>query len=89
MIAIPGQQIRSDLTGSNHPTWDPIGSETDLIKSYIGSDGSRVWDYSTWGDTFFQFSPPHILQSDNGREFVNELISSLQLDFPGNINFKL
>ena len=34
-------------------------------------------------DIFFMFGPPHILQSDNGREFVNELINSLQLDFPG------
>jgi hypothetical protein len=30
---------------------------------------------------------PHILQSDNGCEFVNELINSLTLDFPGYIEF--
>lgn len=32
---------------------------------------------------FFNFGPPKILQSDNGREFVNELITSLREDFPG------
>lgn len=39
--------------------------------------------YQTVREIFFMFGPPHILQSDNGREFVNELINSLQLDFPG------
>jgi integrase-like protein len=34
-------------------------------------------------EIFFLFGPPRILQSDNGREFVNELINSLRSDFPG------
>ena len=38
-------------------------------------------------DVFFMFGPPKILQSDNGREFVNELINSLQSDFPGYKHF--
>ncbi|CAF1066503.1 unnamed protein product [Adineta ricciae] len=39
--------------------------------------------YDCVREIFFQFGPPHILQSDNGREFVNELINSLEVDFPG------
>ncbi|CAF0929775.1 unnamed protein product [Adineta ricciae] len=39
--------------------------------------------YDCVREIFFQFGPPHILQSDNGREFVNELINSLEADFPG------
>ena len=34
---------------------------------------------------FFNFGPPRILQSDNGREFVNDLMNSLQNDFPGRL----
>ncbi|CAF4136195.1 unnamed protein product, partial [Adineta steineri] len=33
-------------------------------------------------EIFFMFGPPRIFQSDNGREFTNELINSLQIDFP-------
>ncbi|CAF0991427.1 unnamed protein product [Adineta steineri] len=31
---------------------------------------------------FLMFGPSRTLQSDNGREFTNELINSLQVDFP-------
>jgi hypothetical protein len=34
-------------------------------------------------DIFFMFGPFRILQFDNGREFVNDLINSLQSGFPG------
>lgn len=39
--------------------------------------------FSVVREIFFQFGPPRILQSDNGREFVNSLIDSLKVDFPG------
>ena len=39
--------------------------------------------YDCVRDIFFLFGAPRILQSDNGREFVNELINSLVSDFPG------
>ncbi len=34
-------------------------------------------------EIFFMLGAPRILQSDNCREFVNELINSLRSDFPG------
>ena len=39
--------------------------------------------YNCVREIFFMFGAPVILQSDNGREFVNELINSLESDFPG------
>lgn len=39
--------------------------------------------YNCVKEIFFMFGPPRILQSDNGREFVNELINSLCSDFQG------
>ena len=39
--------------------------------------------YSVVRYIFFNFGPPRILQSDNGREFVNDLMNGLQDDFPG------
>lgn len=39
--------------------------------------------YSVVRNIFFNFGPPRILQSDNGREFVNDLMNSLEDDFPG------
>ena len=39
--------------------------------------------YQVVREIFFMFGPPRILQSDNGREFVNDLINGLQSDFPG------
>jgi hypothetical protein len=41
--------------------------------------------YSVVRHIFFSFGPPRILQSDNGCEFVNDLINSLQTDFPGEL----
>ncbi|CAF3853491.1 unnamed protein product [Rotaria magnacalcarata] len=38
--------------------------------------------YNCVREIFFMFGAPAILQSDNEREFVNELINSLQVDFP-------
>lgn len=43
--------------------------------------------YDCVREIFYHFGPPKILQSDNGREFVNGLINSLQLDFPGKRRF--
>ena len=39
--------------------------------------------YESIREIFLTFGPPHILQSDNGTEFVNHLINSLKDDFPG------
>ena len=39
--------------------------------------------HSAVRNIFFNFGPPRILQSDNGREFVNDLMNSLEDDFPG------
>ena len=39
--------------------------------------------FSVVRNIFFNFGPPRVLQSDNGREFVNDLMSSLQNDFSG------
>jgi transposase InsO family protein len=39
--------------------------------------------YNSIREIFFLFGAPRILQSDNGREFVNQLINSLLSDFPG------
>jgi hypothetical protein len=39
--------------------------------------------YNCTREIFFLFGAPHILQSDNGREFVNQLINGLERDFPG------
>ena len=38
--------------------------------------------YNCAPEIFFMFEAPAILQSDNGCEFVNELINSLESDFP-------
>ncbi len=39
--------------------------------------------YNVIREIFYLFGAPRILQSDNGREFVNQLINSLRSDFPG------
>ena len=41
--------------------------------------------YSVVRNVFFNFGPPRILQSDNGREFVNDMMNGLQDDFSGKI----
>ena len=41
--------------------------------------------HSVVRNIFYSFEPPRILQSDNGHEFVKDLINSLQNDFPGEI----
>jgi hypothetical protein len=44
--------------------------------------------YSVVRNIFFNFGPPRILQSDNGHEFVNDLMNGLQDDFPGKISLR-
>ena len=39
--------------------------------------------FSVVRNIFFNFGPSRILQSDNGREFVNDLMSRLQNEFSG------
>jgi hypothetical protein len=39
--------------------------------------------YTCVREILLMFGAPRIFQSDNGREFVNELINSLQSDFKG------
>lgn len=51
------------------------------VKPLENKEASEV--YQAMREIFLTFGPPHILQSDNGTEFVNKLINSFKIDFPG------
>ena len=40
--------------------------------------------YNLQNKVFAYFGTPHILHSDNGREFVNEIVQTLVKQWPGN-----
>ena len=50
-------------------------------KPLVHKEARKVYNFVR--EIFFMFEAAAILQSDNDREFVNELINSLQSDFAG------